>query len=201
MEEMDFAQYDQYLTNIQDVSSQTVRIPAEYMLQRDVSYYYADINGKKKLAFTLTKGTVVNWFSWVSEEEHAANTFSYGTLSYPTYEKGWRYVRPFIRIEETGMYDKDSLSFYYVKTEELEKVFRDILTMPEMKAERERVGISVNEAVENRIKWIDKVLYEEQYFCSQDLLLPTWRWWDIAIGIVGILIFCVLRGMREKNDT
>ncbi|MDR1117582.1 MAG: hypothetical protein LBL09_04985 [Oscillospiraceae bacterium] len=112
IEEIDFTQYPNYLNT--SFSDTTV------LLERTINYY------------DKPNGTIVKVIkpgeyrlTAVMPEEYGAygdiryGYYGYGYKSWPTYEKGWRYVRPFQELEDASV-----VPYYYVKLNDIQRAVR-----------------------------------------------------------------------------
>ena len=59
-------------------------------LPKDIVYYREE-NGIKVPALTLSKGSEISFYI----TDHTIIPYGYGYLTFPTYERGWRYAVPF----------------------------------------------------------------------------------------------------------
>ncbi len=124
------------------------------LLPCDVNYYTME-GGSRVTAFTQKKGTVITIpGSGLLPGE--------GYLSYPTFEKGWRYTKAFT---ENGKDPDDH--YYYVKLSELEEVFKGIRT--NYASITEASGAAGKDLNYNAVRLIDRIFYHEGIYCSQDL--------------------------------
>ena len=151
MEEMDLEAFGSYLSWPRTAvgnPDHTILLPC------DVNYYTME-GGSRVTAFTQKKGTVITIpGSGLLPGE--------GYLSYPTFEKGWRYTKAFT---ENGKDPDDH--YYYVKLSELEEVFKGIRT--NYASITEASGAAGKDLNYNAVRLIDRIFYHEGIYCSQDL--------------------------------
>ena len=151
MEEMDLEAFGSYLSWPRTAvgnPDHTILLPC------DVNYYTME-GGSRVTAFTQKKGTVITIpGSGLLPGE--------GYLSYPTFEKGWRYTKAFT---ENGKDPDDH--YYYVKLSELEEVFKGIRT--NYASITEASGAAGKDLNYNAVRLIDRIFYHEGIYCSHDL--------------------------------
>ena len=155
MEEMDLSKFSSWL-------GLAVALPGgeeilEMTLPCDVTYYTME-NGRRKEALKLSQGTIV-------EIHRYENNLGRDFQGYPTFEKGWRYVRPFRAIGSEA-----DEQYYYVRTNVLERAVRSYLrTQNETAGNRRMNLIESRDAVYRAVRYIDVVFYHEGIYCSPDL--------------------------------
>lgn len=169
--EINFRQYRQYI----EFLSALPDYPPEwdyFTIDRPI-IYYEEVNGEKVPAYEIPAGT----------ELKTVYTNGYGFYSYPTYKKGWRWVRPFLEPDSTQSLDE--LPYYYVKLSDLEKYLGRRLSFSYGLENILRGGIP--EAVFLGTRLIDKTFYEKGIFLSPDYFKPIWTW-DCTLMIAVLLI-------------
>ena len=150
LHEMDLDCFSPYVT--MDVPAVDQKV--NFQLPEDI-VYYREVNGKKEQALVLKKGTVVAY----------QESFR-GAVSFPTYEKGWRYAVPFLPEEYAagGTVPAAYEEHYYVKLSSLEKAARAWQRAGGMQYER-----NARKAVYRITRYIDARLYEKGIYLSPDL--------------------------------
>lgn len=182
-----------------------------YTLTDDITYYTVE-NGNMKPAFTVPKGTEILWFCGSAD-------YGYGLYSYPTYQKGWRYARPFRTLAELGLENRsaekmdgnelDNLlngvlseqSYYYVRLDDLKKLSGSIFTQEEIRTNY-LYDISSEEAARTTLFWWDDEYYRWGVFCSPDLQKNVW---DIGNSILlAAAVICaaaaVIAHLRRRKN-
>lgn len=182
MEEMDLSGYSPYFS----IPVTAIAIPVEnrLVLPKTISYYTAE-NGEKRLTAEIEKGTEVYW---IPEPELNGFYTGYGLRGYPTYEKGWRYVRPFQVAGQAA-----DPRYYYVRTSDLEAVARAAFSGPAAKARRTS-RLSSAKASFLYTRFIDQIFYGQGVFCSPDLFQPVFHpldlvWTGCAAALVLAAVF------------
>ena len=99
-------------------------------LPKDIVYYREE-NGIKVPILTLSKGSEISFYI----TDHTIIPYGYGYLTFPTYERGWRYAVPF-EVDgendylrdwgEESILSQEEADFYYVKLEDIETVYRTL---------------------------------------------------------------------------
>lgn len=124
--------------------------------------YYAEIpNGKAEPALEIPKGTIII----AVPDDFPFFEIGYGYASYPTYEQGWRYVRPFLRADGEEQESQDQ--HYYVRIEELKGVIDEFIRANrslQAASGQHRGGASHHMATS-----LDQVLYRHGVYLSPDL--------------------------------
>ena len=113
-------------------------------------------------ALTLKKGTEV--YALPVKESIGYISGGYGTASWPSYEKGWRYAQPF---QVTAEAENDAM--YFVRLSELEKVSRAFLAMTRRGGFGSYAQLELPENVWAQTRYTDMALYDRGVFCSEDL--------------------------------
>jgi hypothetical protein len=148
----------------------------------------------------LPQGTTI---LWIPTKE--LNDFSpgYGCRSYPTYEKGWRYAKPFTLSGKETEYLL--LPHYFVRTSDLESVAKTAIesTKPMMDALKNN-GISVQDGVFSYTRFIDTIFYDKGVFCSPDLIHPVWQPLDtimMSLAATLLLLYFYAQESRKTANT
>ena len=119
--------------------------------------YYREEAGQKTEAFVLKAGTEIV----VDPDQNGINR---GFYTFPTFEKGWRYGRPFT---VKGQEAPDE--YYYVKLSELEAIAKDWIEYDEsVRRSLLRSGLSKKEGAAMIVRTIDRLLYDNGIYCSKD---------------------------------
>ena len=97
-------------------------------LPKDIVYYREE-NGIKVPILTLSKGSEISLYI----TDHTIIPYGYGYLTFPTYERGWRYAVPF-EVDgeddylrdwgEESILSQEEADFYYVKLEDIELIYQ-----------------------------------------------------------------------------
>ena len=125
-------------------------------------------------SFEIPQGTSVFWTT--SDASYGMDA-GYGICSYPTYERGWRYARPFLTADQNA--DIMQLSYYFVRINNLERTAETIINDNEsLQKSMQSRGFSVDEVVLTMTRYIDYIFYDKGVFCSPDLQLPVWQCTD-----------------------
>ena len=113
-------------------------------------------DGRRIKAFTMKKGTIVIIPSLPD--------LGRGIQSFPTFEQGIRYGKPF-HIEGESADD----GYYYVKLSEIEKVTEELFRMsPSLQQTRQMQGLSLEDAVYEAMRLTDKTFYTEGVYLSPE---------------------------------
>lgn len=161
--------------------------------------YYREENGLKVPALTLPKGSEVSFYMTMD----SFIPYGYGYLTYPTYERGWRYAVPFevdgepyhyLRNENRILSQADE-DFYYVKLEDIETVYRMLFVA--------RRGTDLDpwemeHLVQINLLIIDEILLWNNIYLSPDMqaaVLSPWNLFAFLIAFLlmlaaAILLFC-----------
>lgn len=174
MGEMDLLEYRSYL----DIPTTLVARKVSNVIALPVTIqYFTEQDGKKIPAFELSRGTAI---LWIPSEEFNDLYIGYGFRGYPTYDKGWRYARPFMLAGRQA--DVRQPPYYFVRTKELEAVAKAAFRSDGylMKSVHSQ-GKSVEEAVFLYTRFIDNIFYEKGVFYSPDLVRQVWRCGDTVL--------------------
>lgn len=161
--------------------------------------YYRMEDGKKVPALTLEKGTDVCFLP------ATAPVFGYGLISYPTYEKGWRYAVPFYPAGEAPRWPngkvltQEECTFYYVRLSDLEQL-SFLLRLPMLKYNDYRRMLKVNrmnpwDYAQYETRQIDAYLARCRAYLSLDLEISLWDWVDTFLLFLAAL--CALPAVRR----
>ena len=162
--------------------------------------YYREVNGLKIPALTLLKGSEISFYI----TDHTIIPYGYGYLTFPTYERGWRYAVPFELdgkddyIREWGeesILSQEEADFYYVKLEDIETVYRTLfLTRQESTLdprEMERRVLTNLLQVDGTLRWSNIYISPD----VQAAILSPWNLFAFLIAFLlmlaaAILLFC-----------
>lgn len=122
LEQMDLSMYSSYFPGISGEPAYSIThfVEAPVSLQ-----YYSEIPSKDTaVALHIPKGTAIEAIPQYSPES-SFYELGYGYTSYPTYEKGWRYVRPFKTAEAAspGLGEE----YYYIRIDSIEAVMKSAI--------------------------------------------------------------------------
>ncbi|MBW4081965.1 hypothetical protein [Paenibacillus sp. S150] len=187
--QMDLNTYNSYFPGIsaEPAFTLTHRIEAPVTLQ-----YYTEIpTGETAVALEIPKGTII---VAIPEGTQGSSFYElgYGYTSYPTYEKGWRYVRPFKTTEDASA--ALSEEYYYVKLGSLEAVLDTAIraNKPFRAAVRQQHW-TLDRGKHIFARYIDDVLYQNGAYLSPDLFYRVVdRWSVMLLGVVGGIVFFLL---------
>ncbi|MBQ6679379.1 MAG: hypothetical protein IJM76_05095 [Lachnospiraceae bacterium] len=149
LHEMDLTCFSPYLPSDQAA----VLLNQSFELPEDIAYYRTE-DGSGEAALILKKGTRVS----------LDLGGLYGTVSLPTYRKGWRYTRPFIPANDKAAAEDNT--FYYVRLRPLEKAAEEALKKYKGYELSRR---ELKESAYRLTRSVDTVFYTEGIFCSRDL--------------------------------
>lgn len=146
--------------------------------------YYRETDGKKTLACEIPAGTALDWSSSAPS--------GYGFDSFPTYEKGWRWGKPFKSADGQG-----DDAWYYIRTEDLEKAARQAFSSSQyLQASAKSAGLSGSEAVFALVRKTDRVFHQNGVYLSPDLFAP-WTWDLICLAVLLLLMLTALWRFRR----
>ncbi|WP_405107074.1 hypothetical protein MHH28_26350 [Paenibacillus sp. FSL K6-1217] len=188
LEQMDLSAYSSYFPGIsgEPEYSLTHRIEAPVSLQ-----YYTEIpGGATAVALEIPKGTMIEAIPPKSQGS-SFYELGYGYTSYPTYEKGWRYVRPFKTAEDAN--PALSEKYYYVQMDSLEAVLDSAIraNKPFRAAVRQQHW-TLDQGKHTFARYIDDVLYQNGAYLSPDLFYRTFDRWNIMLLGAVVVITIVL---------
>ena len=197
LEKMDFSQYNQYFGNNTALLHHNYHVFLN--LPKSICYYTSPDAASPVLE--LPKGCMV---TVLPAGEGFTSMTGYGLASYPTYQKGWRYVAPF----QTGacelksnLLDSYTLKSYYVRTEDLEAVMHEFFIQNKgMQAEAQQAGVSKQEYIRRALYKVDEVFYQNGVFISPDLYRPLFDFPNWICIIVFLFLFSIwLWRKRSKS--
>lgn len=175
MEEMDFFQYVRYLNKPVAGIGYNTTFTAPFPIR-----YYREESGRKVLAYEIPAGT-----AFESELTGGAYPLGYGFESFPTYEKGWRWVKPFSDSQDV---DRSELPWYYIKTSDLESLFAYVIQVsPHWQQSIQLSSIDEAQAVSSYILKCDHMLYEIGAYISPNLYPSFWTW-DSILFVSGFFL-------------
>ncbi len=186
MEQMDLTVYAPYFPS----TFTALYYPLTHRIKTPVTLkYYDEIpNNETAVALEIVKGTTIVAIPEATKGS-AFQEAGYGYTSYPTYVKGWRYVRPF--IAEEGLNQAHYKQYYYVNIDSLEAVLDKVIEVnqPFHDAIRQQ-GWSLNKGKHVIARYIDNALYQHGAYLSPDLLYRIIDRWNVvllsAIGLITI---------------
>lgn len=190
MEQMDLNAYLSYFPNVFSGGeySLTHRIKAPISLQ-----YYTEVpTNDTVVALEIAKNTPIVAIP-EGTKGSAFYEVGYGYTSYPTYEKGWRYVRPFKTTKELDSASDEK--YYYVKLESLESVLDKAIEVnrPFRVAVRQQNWI-MDQGKHIFTRYIDDVLYQHGAYFSPDLFYRVFDRWNVMLlSAIGVIGFTLLR--------
>ncbi len=169
-------------------------------LPKDIVYYREE-NGMKVPALTLSKGSEISFYI----TDHTIIPYGYGYLTFPTYERGWRYAVPFEvdgeddYIREWGeesILSQEEADFYYVKLRDIELVYR--LLVSNRLVEKGTDPQEIERRVQSNLLRIDQILQGNNIYISPDMqaaILSPWNLFAFLIAFLlilaaAILLFC-----------
>lgn len=147
-----------------------------YPLPHSITYYTRD-GETFSPALTLGAGTEVFLFP-DGELDRGGRGAGYGFKSWPTYWKGWRYVRPFT---SESAFDPEEGTYYYVKLSDLEKNLSAVLTGSSWKdfyqdwTRNQGFGWTMLDTVQSYTRNIDYGMYLNRIYFSPDFWHPLWN--------------------------
>lgn len=169
-------------------------------LPKDIVYYREE-NGLKIPALTLLKGSEISFYI----TDHTIIPYGYGYLTFPTYERGWRYAVPFELdgkddyIREWGeesILSQEEADFYYVKLEDIELIYQ--LLISDRPVEEEIDPRERERRVQSNLLRIDEILMLDNIYISPDMqaaILSPWNLFAFLIAFLlmlaaAVLLFC-----------
>ncbi|WP_195575445.1 hypothetical protein [Paenibacillus sp. 1001270B_150601_E10] len=189
MEQMDFAAYMSYFPDIFTLPD----YPLTSRIETPVSLkYYAEIpRSGEAAALEIAKGTTII----AIPEQTTGSPFyevGYGYTSYPSYEQGWRYVRPFRLAEDSDL--ESNQNYYYVDINSLEAVLDKVIKVnPPVRAEIRQQGWSLSKGKRFIARSVDHALYRHGAYLSPDLYYRVMdRWNAILLGAIGMMLAAIL---------
>lgn len=195
MEEMDFLQYVRYLNR----PVNPVYIERETAFTAPFSlYYYQEEAGRKAVCLEIPADSVIE----PEPEWSHGYPLGYGFESFPTYEKGWRWARPFTDGKDAAV---DELPWRYVKTADLEAFAEEMARCsPHWQDAIQRLHASESELAYELVRKCDALFYEKGIYLSPDLYPVFWTWDGIllAAGFLafsGCLLFSKIREFHSIN--
>lgn len=168
-----------------------------FLLEAPVRYYLSE-GDVMRLAAEVPEGTRVMVEGYPSERGR-------GLQSWPSYEKGWRYVRPLHVVDGTALLDEDE--FYYVPLRDLSRATETFLNSGTELAENilqqaKEQNVSIRTVRMRILFLLDAVLYTDGVFCSHDFYHPYFDTANIILlSSAGVLlaVYIVLRMRKQKT--
>ena len=165
-------------------------------LPKDIVYYREE-NGIKVPFLTLSKGSEISFYI----TDHTIIPYGYGYLTFPTYERGWRYAVPF-EVDgendylrdwgEESILSQEEADFYYVKLEDIETVYRTLfLTRRESTLdprEMERRVLTNLLQVDGTLRWSNIYISPD----VQAAILSPWNLFAFLIAFLLMLSAAIL---------
>ena len=169
-------------------------------LPKDIVYYREE-NGLKIPALTLLKGSEISFYI----TDHTIIPYGYGYLTFPTYERGWRYAVPF-EVDgendylrdwgEESILSQEEADFYYVKLRDIELVYR--LLVSNRLVEKGTDPQEIERRVQSNLLRIDQILQGNNIYISPDMqaaILSPWNLFAFLIAFLlmlaaAVLLFC-----------
>ena len=166
-------------------------------LPKDIVYYREE-NGIKVPILTLSKGSEISFYI----TDHTIIPYGYGYLTFPTYERGWRYAVPF-EVDgendylrdwgEESILSQEEADFYYVKLRDIELVYR--LLVSNRLVEKGTDPQEIERRVQSNLLRIDQILQGNNIYISPDMqaaILSPWNLFAFLIAFLLILAAAVL---------
>ncbi|WP_143804332.1 hypothetical protein [Paenibacillus sp. FSL R7-0337] len=190
LEQMDLGVYSSYFPGISGEPAYSIThfVEAPVSLQ-----YYSEIPSKDTaVALHIPKGAVIE-----AIPQHSPGSsfyeLGYGYTSYPTYEKGWRYVRPFRTAEAAspGLGEE----YYYIRIDSIEAVMKSAIraNKPFLTAVRQEYW-TLNRGTYAFARLIDEALYQNGAYLSPDLPYRIMDCWNLMLlGAVAMITVVLLR--------
>lgn len=193
MDEMDLTVYSPYLPL--DMALPSYPWTSRVVTPVTIRYYSGIPDRGTAPALEIKKGTKIIALPEDSEGSplHKAG---YGYTSYPSYERGWRYVRPFQLADGERLPSSDQ--YYYVRIEDLKAVIGEVIKVnPIILADARRSGGNVETVKHNFATYLDKSLYWHGACLSPDLFHQVFDRWNVYMtATAGVLILLMLIGRR-----
>ena len=183
MEEMDLTEYEEYFPTIFTLTgySLTHRIKTPVALR-----YYNDIPlDDSSIAYEIPKDTEI---LAIPKYINGAPLYEigYGYTSYPTYEKGWRYVRPF---STDNAINPGTGKYYYVRLEELEAVIKKVMDENKVMSKPQKYFYwSDSRWIREVSLKIDSVFYSNGVYFSRDMLHDVFTLTDALLAGAGLIL-------------
>lgn len=200
MEEMDLMEYDRIFPNTIALISydfiHNIKTPVT------LRYYCAIPANDADYALEIAEGTTITAIP-LKEHSLGIHEVGYGYTSYPTYTKGWRYVRPF-KTEGSEMASAQE-QFYYIRIESLEAVLEKAISAnkPLTAKTKSQYGLK-QKAMHHMARYIDQVLYDKGIYLSSDLPYRLWNRGNIVLLVLtvilaSLLVFQTVRGGKGRK--
>ncbi|KWX88974.1 hypothetical protein AMQ83_03350 [Paenibacillus riograndensis] len=154
-----------------------------------LQYYTENPSGETAVALEIPKGTIIE----ATPKETQGSSFyelGYGYTSYPTYEKGWRYVRPFKTAEAAspGLGEE----YYYIEIDSIEAVLKSAIraNKPFLTAVRQQYW-NLGQGTHTFARLIDDALYQNGAYLSPDLFYRVVDRWSVMLfgGVAIVAVF------------
>lgn len=194
LEEMDQQRYDHHLNS----ASTALGIPVNVTLKIPQTLKYYDSPDTDSEVVTeipaginvkiMVRGTDSGYWDIFSN-------LGYGFWGYPTYEKGWRYVKPFLVGEEDKEWEE--LPYLYIRTEQLEELLGKCYDQNEALQKSVSEGdvcepFKKRKFIQHNILYIDSRFYQEGIYLSPDFKKPV-------LDSVSIVLFVLIGIMLGSN--
>jgi hypothetical protein len=192
MSEMDLSLYSSYMPRIM--------APLLHELTRDIKTpvtlrYYSKIPAAgDHPALEIPKGT--NIIVLPADRSGSGSPLyepGYGYTSYPTYEQGWRYVRPF-QLSDSEQFPHDD-HYYFVRMEDLEAVIGELVQANRaLRVAIQQQGWSIQEGIRQISTCMDQLLYSHGAYLSPDLYSKVMDRWNFLMAGAVLLNICLWGG-------
>ena len=176
MEEITFKRLERFYGWFLVLEPPDLESITHYPLPFSITYYTRE-GDQFVPALTLEKGTELLVFPSGKIDHNSAEP-GYGFKSWPTYWKGWRYVKPFL---PAGEFLSEDTPYYYVKLEDLEAFLYQILTESSWASyfremtEEKGFGWTMWDTVQGFTRHADYGMYLDQFYYSPDFWHPLWN--------------------------
>lgn len=188
MEEMDLTEYDRIFPNTIALISydfiHNIKTPVT------LRYYSAIPANDADYALEIAEGTTITAIP-LKEQSLGIHEVGYGYTSYPTYTKGWRYVRPFkTEGAETALAQNQ---YYYIRIESLEAVLEKAISAnrPLTAMTKSQYGLK-QKATHHMARYIDQALYDRGIYLSLDLPYRLWNRGNIVLLVLTVILASLL---------
>lgn len=161
----------------------TVKLP--YSLR-----YYANPDSST-VVYEVPKGTEIVIQSYVD------NMGGYGSYSYPTQKRGWRYAKPL--TPETTVANLRKLPLYYIKTKDLEGVFREAYRTNNVRAYTGSVYFTERSFAFMMVRMFDQILYDKGTFNSPDLYRNLLGLRESILMVIALVLLALFIFINKKQ--
>lgn len=184
MEEMDLSEYEHVFSK----TIAPIRFELTHNIKTPVTLrYYNEIPANNSAyALEISEGTTITAIS-LDTQGLGIHEVGYGYTSYPTYTKGWRYVKPF--MTEEAVRNSEQERFYYIRIESLEAVLGETISanQPLIAATRRQSWLD-QKVSHTMARYIDHALHDKGIYLSSDLTYGLWSRINIVLlGLIGMM--------------